>query len=98
MKVVSNHLASLKEVQEIRLVDSQLNVDRCKILADSLMRMKKLRIFRVSDSNILGLGLSSLVYNLAFSPNMLMLDISRNTLGSNANDIKEIIISMQKLL
>ena len=40
------------------------------------MRMKKLQIFRLNDQKGLGLGLASIIYNLSFSPNLLLLDLS----------------------
>lgn len=98
MKVVSNALANLKDIQEIQLNNCQLNADKCKILADALMRMKKLRIFKINDSNPLGQGLETLIYNLSFSPNLLMLDISRSNLGSNITEINAIIVALYKLL
>ncbi len=46
----------------------------------------------------LGSGLSAIIYNLAFSPNLLKLDISRTNIGSNATEINETVVSLQKLL
>lgn len=98
MKVVSNSLANLKDIQEIQLNNCQLNADKCKILADTLMRMKKLKALKIEDTNALGQGLEALIYNLSFSPNLLMLDISRCNLGSNANEINAIVVALYKLL
>lgn len=42
----------------------------------------------------LGTGISSIIYNLAFSPNLTMLDISRCT----QIDINQTVVSLQKLL
>jgi len=39
------------------------------------MRMKKLKVFILKDKNALGQGMASIIYNLAFSPNVLMLDL-----------------------
>jgi hypothetical protein len=62
------------------------------------MRMKKLRIFKIKDYTSLGQGIASIIYNLAFSPNLLILDIGETNIGANANEINENVISLQKLL
>jgi hypothetical protein len=59
--------------------------------------MKHLKIFIIHDFINLGLGLSSIIYNLAFSPNLLKLDISRCSV-INTNEVIEAVISLQKLL
>jgi len=43
--------------------------------------MKKLRIVRIHSQTTLGLGLASIIYNLAFSPNLTMLDLSDINIG-----------------
>lgn len=86
MKVLANHLVNMKNIQELVFDQSYLGQDLCKILADSLMRMKNLKIFVIRESNPVGLGLSSIIYNLAFSPNLLKLDISR-CLILNTNEV-----------
>lgn len=43
------------------------------------------------------MGLSSIIYNLAFSPNLLKLDISRCSIV-NTNEVLEAVVSLQKLL
>lgn len=59
--------------------------------------MKHLKMFEIHDFINLGLGLSSIIYNLAFSPNLLKLDISRCSI-INTNEVNEAVISLQKLL
>jgi hypothetical protein len=49
------------------------------------MRMKKLKIFTIKDQSSLGQGIASIIYNLAFSPNLLMLDLGSTNIGANAN-------------
>lgn len=41
-KVLSNILISLKQLRELEFVKCSLDQEKCKVLADSLMRMKKL--------------------------------------------------------
>lgn len=97
MKVLANYLVGLKNVEELVFNQCSLNEAKCKILADSLMRMKNLKIFEIHDAINLGMGISSIIYNLAFSPNLTKLDISRCSI-INQNEINETVVSLQKLL
>lgn len=93
MKVLSNCLINIKNLEKLVFDYCNLNEEKCKILADALMRTKKLKIFEIHDGNALNNGLSSIIYNLAFSPNLLSLDFS-----STSSNIKETVISLYKLL
>ncbi len=86
MKVLANYLVGLKNVKELVFDQCSLNEVKCKILADSLMRMKHLKIFEIHEMVNLGMGLSSIIYNLAFSPSLTKLDISR-CMAINPNEI-----------
>jgi hypothetical protein len=97
MKVLANYLVNLKNVEELVFDVCSLDQEKCKILADSLMRMKHLKIFEIHDISNLGMGLASIIYNLAFSPNLSKLDISRCQL-INTNEVIETVVSLQKLL
>jgi hypothetical protein len=71
MKLISKSLMQLKELQELVFDECQLNEDKCKSIADVLMRTKKLRIFKIHNFENVNNGLSSLIYNLSFfSPNL----------------------------
>lgn len=85
MKVLSGYLANMKNLEELIFDSCNLDQSKCKILADPLMRMKHLKIFEIHDVASLGNGLSSIIYNLAFSPNLLKLDISGTNIGTNAS-------------
>lgn len=101
MKVLSNILVNLKDVQEVELIKCSLDQEKCKILADALMRMKKLRIFRLNTQKGLGQGLASIIYNLSFSPQLTMLDLGDIVISGTrgvTNDINETVISLCKLL
>lgn len=97
MKVLANYLVGMKNIEELVFDQCSLNEAKCKILADSLMRIKNLKIFEIHDLINLGMGISSIIYNLAFSPNLTKLDISRCSI-INQNEINEAVISLQKLL
>ena len=65
------------------------------------MRMKKLQIFRLNDQKGLGLGLASIIYNLSFSPNLLLLDLGHISISrakGNNNDVNETVVSLYKML
>jgi hypothetical protein len=47
------------------------------------MRMKKLKIFRMNIQKGLGQGLASIVYNLAFNPNLVLLDLGEITIDAS---------------
>ena len=98
MKVLSNILIALKNLKELSFVKCSLDLDKCKILADSLMRMKKLQIFRLQDQKNIGLGLASIIYNLSFSPNLLFLDLGEIEISRNTKDIIENVVSLYKML
>ena len=93
MKVLSNSLINIKNLEKLVFDNCNLNEEKCKILADALMRTKKLKIFEIHDTNGLNNGLSSIIYNLAFSPNLLSLNFS-----STASNISETVVSLYKLL
>lgn len=57
------------------------------------MRTKKLRIFEIHNSNTLSNGLGQIIYNLSFSPNLEMIDISRTV-----SNTTETIVSLHKML
>jgi hypothetical protein len=65
------------------------------------MRMKKLRIFRMNVQKGLGQGLASIVYNLSFNPNLVLLDLGEITIESSkgtVNNINETVVSLYKML
>jgi hypothetical protein len=101
MKVLSNLLICLKDLRELSFQKCSLDLEKCKILADSLMRMKRLQIFRLNDQKDLKQGLASIIYNLSFSPNLTLLDLGHINVCSargNNNDLNEAVVSLYKML
>ena len=92
----------IKEVREVWLVHCYLNAGHCKILADGLMKMKKLAIFRMRNQIKLGKGLGAIVYNLSFHNNLEILDLQDISLDQPANpnspSITELVTSLQKFI
>lgn len=52
-----------------------MNSDLCKTLADLLIRLKKLKIFRMKNEKDLQKGISSIISNLAFNSTLNIVDI-----------------------
>lgn len=71
---------------------------QAKLLADSIMRLKNLKVVEIKGNRSIGLGLSSIIYNLAFSPKLAMLDIGESYVNSNNDEMKELVISLEKLM
>lgn len=65
------------------------------------MRMKKLKIFRMNMQKGLGQGLSSIIYNLSFNPNLVLLDLGEITIEASrgqVNNTNETVVSLYKML
>lgn len=94
MKILTKSLSNLKDLEELVFDECHLNEEKCKAIADVLMRAKKLRIFEIHNVENTVNGLSSLIYNLSFfSPNLEMLNFSRCQ-----SNLKETIVSLYKML
>lgn len=75
-KVFNSYLSNLSGLTELKLNRCSLNVQQSKLLADSLMRLKNLRVVEVKGNSAMGMGLPAIIYNLAFSPRLALLDVS----------------------
>eukprot|EP00826_Nyctotherus_ovalis_P059993 TRINITY_DN838_c0_g2_i4.p1 TRINITY_DN838_c0_g2~~TRINITY_DN838_c0_g2_i4.p1 ORF type:complete len:1376 (-),score=453.51 TRINITY_DN838_c0_g2_i4:170-4297(-) len=93
--VLNKILTNFKNIQELDLVDCRMGVEAGKEIADGLMRAKQLEILRIAKNPSLGPSVVGIVYNLAFSPKVSLIDISEINLTSKANDVVE---SLYKLL
>ena len=81
-KAIGKVLSDFKNIRELVLTDTKLTTQNGKEIADGLMRAKQLEILRINLNN---LDVSSLIYNLAFSPKIKLIDISKNNQSRNAN-------------
>lgn len=93
--VLNKILTNFKHIQEIDLVSCGLGVEAGKEIADGLMGAKQLEIFRIAKNPELGPAMVGIVYNLAFSPKVSLIDISDISMNNNA---KEVIESLYKLI
>lgn len=93
--VLNKVLTNFKNIQELDLVDCRMGVDAGKEIADGLMRAKQLEILRIAKNPTLGPSVPTIIYNLAFSPKVTLIDISDINMASKANETVE---SLYKLL
>jgi Ran GTPase-activating protein (RanGAP) involved in mRNA processing and transport len=93
--VLNKVLTNFKNIQELNLVDCKMDLDAGKEIADGLMRAKQLEILRIAKNPNLGPSVVSIIYNLAFSPKITLIDISEIPMTTKAN---ETIESLYKLL
>ncbi len=90
---IRNHLYYYNKIEVLDLSNCNLNDVMAKEIADGLMRAKSLEKLYLNN-NDLNLGLSSILYNLAFQPSIKILDISNN----QKFDKKETQVSLYKLI
>ena len=98
-KALSLILTNLLHLEYIELSHNALDsVQNAKEIADGIMRAKKLRIVNLSNSNLFGtLGLASILYNLSFSLNLEMINISRCAVSGNFGEVVESIQKMFRI-
>ena len=93
-KVITDH----KNILELNLSGAGLTREIAKDLADGLMRAKQLQKVDISNnSSITHTGLASIIYNLAFSPKLVSLNISNNALSSGQNEVVESIYKLLRI-
>lgn len=75
-----------KSLTELNLVSCSIDQDAAKELADGLLANKKLKVVKLAKNHLGDAGLRAIIYNLAFSPSLEVLDISRieNTSGDSS--------------
>eukprot|EP01022_Parablepharisma_sp_SALTPOND_P003502 TRINITY_DN1141_c0_g1_i1.p1 TRINITY_DN1141_c0_g1~~TRINITY_DN1141_c0_g1_i1.p1 ORF type:complete len:1379 (+),score=244.39 TRINITY_DN1141_c0_g1_i1:5896-10032(+) len=93
--ILNKVLTDFKFIQELDLTDCKLNVQCGKEIADGLMRAKQMEILRLAKNPALSDAVPGIIYNLAFSPKVSLVDISDIKLNSKAADAVE---SIYKLL
>ena len=65
----------MHELKELVFVNCEINAEKCKKLADNLIKMKKLKIFKMNGQKMLDNGISSIISNLAFNSSLKLVDI-----------------------
>jgi Ran GTPase-activating protein (RanGAP) involved in mRNA processing and transport len=97
-KAISKMILTHKNLRILNLTNCNMAVDQAKDIADGLMRAKQLEVLNISKNNSLGpQGLTSIIYNLAFSPKLRTLDISGTSLTSNLTNLTEALYKLLRI-
>lgn len=94
-KAIGKILADFKFVKELDVSNANLDVNSSKEIADGLMRAKQLEIFRANNNPNMGKTLDMIIYNLAFSPKIKVIDLS--TTGTVSKDTGEALFKLLKI-
>ena len=95
-KALSDIVTTHKNLRELNIINANLNDAQAKEIADGLMRAKQIEVLNLSyNTGLTHNGLNSIIYNLAFSPRLLKLDLSYIPITSNPPTLIE---SLYKLL
>jgi len=94
-KAIGKVLADFRQVRELDLTNSSLDPAKTKEIADGLMRAKQLEILKLGKNPRMGDAVSTVVYNLAFSPKIRHIDLSE--LSYSTADAAEAIYKLVKI-
>ena len=76
-------------MRELNLSDTGLTSTTQKEIADGIMRAKQLEIIRVRDNNASpAMNMAALIYNLAFSPKIRLIDVTNTASAGNAATVE----------
>ena len=78
-------LSENKNVRELDLSNTSYSDKVAKDIADGLMRAKMLEVLKLRNSSYCVNGITSMLYNLAFSPRIKFIDLTNCSIGGNAN-------------
>lgn len=92
-KIANSIIVYHPDIRELDIVRACQNDHVAKSIADGLMRAKKLEFLKFQQ-NLCGKGIINLLYNLAFSPKLTVLDLQRSTVYNNI----EFVENLQKLV
>lgn len=97
-KALSKMIISHKYLRELNLQNVGLDDSGAKDLADGFMRAKQLEILNLShNSTLKPSGLTSIIYNLAFSPKLVYIDISHSSFSGSVNDFVEALYKLLRI-
>ena len=94
-KAIGKILADYKFIRELDVSGTNLNLTTAKEIADGLMRAKALEIFKCKNNISMGKTLDTIIYNLAFSPKIKMIDLSN--CGTVSKDTAEAVYKLLKI-
>eukprot|EP00831_Metopus_contortus_P031985 TRINITY_DN25959_c0_g1_i1.p1 TRINITY_DN25959_c0_g1~~TRINITY_DN25959_c0_g1_i1.p1 ORF type:complete len:1431 (-),score=259.64 TRINITY_DN25959_c0_g1_i1:38-4204(-) len=91
---INKIITDFKFVRELDLRNCKLTVTCGKEIADGLMRAKQMEILNLADNPSLSDAISSILYNMAFSPKISFIDISRIRLNGRAAENVESVCKL----
>lgn len=94
-KAIGKVLADFRNIKELNLTNAGLNSSTVKDIADGLMRAKQLEVLKLGRNSGMGAGVSTVLYNLAFSPKIRYIDISE--LSTSTAEIAEAVYKLIKI-
>ena len=94
-KAIGKVLADFRQVRELKLQAAGLGNQTIKEIADGLMRAKQLEILNLENNPGMAAKVSSVIYNLAFSPKIRHINLSH--LGSSNADVAEACMKLIKI-
>ena len=83
-KAIGKVLSDFKQIRELDLTNAALSTITTKDIADGLMRAKALEIIKVGNNPLMGKSVNAIIYNLAFSPKIRLIDLE-NMKGTDAD-------------
>lgn len=94
-KAIGKVLSDFKNIKEIDLSNSNISTGLGKEIADGLMRAKQLEIFKINDNK--NLDPSQIIYNLAFSPKIRVIDVTNVIAVANMTTVVEAFYKLLKI-
>jgi len=94
-RAIGKVLTDFRQIRELDLTSTGLTVETTKEIADGLMRSKQLEILKLGENPSMGTALATVIYNLAFSPKIRLIDLASST--SNIADVAEAIYKLIKI-
>jgi hypothetical protein len=80
-KAIAKVLSDFKHIKEVDFSSCSLSAQTAQDIADGLMRAKSLEVLRLSNNPSIGKGLTSIIYNLAFSPKIRVIEMENCTVA-----------------
>jgi len=94
-KAIGKYITDHQTLRELDLTKTGLTTSNAKEIADGLMRAKKVEILRLRDNP--GLDAQQIIYNLAFSPIIKLIDLTNNEQGSSWTSTVEALFKLLKI-
>ena len=95
--IIGKVLSDFKHVAELDVRQCNIGMDAAKEIADGLMRAKQLQVLKIANNGGMGQGVTSILYNLAFSPKISFIDVSDINLQNIGAQVSEALYKLIKI-